>query len=170
MLKQVTSKKGKVYFYDRERYTHLIADRKCPKCEKLFPLNENFFRERKSHQGGFYRVCRICQDASVGDPRSRRERDRERERQFNGWGFPKAKRDTMLAAQPWCMICLSTKNLMLDHCHTTEMPRAVLCNECNSGLGKFKDNPTLLKAAIAYLEWFKELHTLPYYRDYWNCK
>jgi hypothetical protein len=28
----------------------------------------------------------------------------------------------------------------------------VLCNQCNHGLGKFKDNKTLLTNAIAYLD------------------
>lgn len=34
--------------------------------------------------------------------------------------------------------------------------RAILCSECNTGLGKFRDNPALLRAAADYLERVKE--------------
>ena len=30
--------------------------------------------------------------------------------------------------------------------------RAILCSECNTGLGKFRDNPAVLRAAAEYLE------------------
>lgn len=41
--------------------------------------------------------------------------------------------------------------LNMDHCHKTHVFRGLLCHNCNSGLGHFKDNPTILQAAIDYL-------------------
>lgn len=55
-----------------------------------------------------------------------------------------------------CAICgtLETelnKRLSVDHCHTTNEIRGLLCTNCNIGLGMFKDNPELLDHAQRYL-------------------
>jgi hypothetical protein len=42
--------------------------------------------------------------------------------------------------------------LVVDHCHETGEIRGLLCHNCNRGLGLFKDNPSLLLSAAAYLE------------------
>lgn len=57
-----------------------------------------------------------------------------------------------------CAICgiafrnLTKRHQHADHCHATGEPRGVLCLTCNTGLGKFGDNPELLRRAAAYLE------------------
>ena len=40
----------------------------------------------------------------------------------------------------------------LDHCHATGNPRALLCHNCNRGLGLFQDSPDYLRRAAEYLE------------------
>ncbi len=42
--------------------------------------------------------------------------------------------------------------LSVDHCHTTGNIRGLLCKQCNSGLGFFKDNEEFLHKAIEYLK------------------
>jgi hypothetical protein len=42
--------------------------------------------------------------------------------------------------------------LCIDHCHTTGVVRGLLCHNCNRALGLFKDNVTVMKSAINYLE------------------
>lgn len=39
----------------------------------------------------------------------------------------------------------------IDHDHKTGEFRGILCMECNTGIGKFKDSPDLLRRAIEYL-------------------
>lgn len=56
-----------------------------------------------------------------------------------------------------CAICggsethRSKKNLSIDHCHISNKIRGLLCSECNTGLGKFKDDVSLLQKAVEYL-------------------
>ena len=57
-----------------------------------------------------------------------------------------------------CEICdakleLGKKNHSphLDHNHSTNQIRGILCGLCNRGLGQFKDNPARLEAALVYL-------------------
>lgn len=56
-----------------------------------------------------------------------------------------------------CAICRTAKartpkGLCVDHCHKSKMVRGLLCDDCNRGIGIFKDDPALLRAAILYLE------------------
>jgi len=54
-----------------------------------------------------------------------------------------------------CMVCGASRtkrNLHIDHDHATKIVRGVLCQQCNMGLGCFKDNAETMKLAITYLE------------------
>lgn len=44
-----------------------------------------------------------------------------------------------------------TRNLAVDHCHTTNKVRGLLCMGCNQGIGNFRENPEFLANAISYL-------------------
>jgi hypothetical protein len=54
-----------------------------------------------------------------------------------------------------CCLCGSDKhngrNWHIDHCHKTKKFRGILCNNCNIGLGQFKDSIMRLRKAISYL-------------------
>ena len=47
--------------------------------------------------------------------------------------------------------CSTKKSFSVDHCHKTGKVRGLLCQNCNTALGKFKDDEELLHSAIRYL-------------------
>lgn len=57
-----------------------------------------------------------------------------------------------------CLICNELKpnngknGLVIDHCHNKGHVRGLLCSNCNTGLGQFKDDIVLLQKAIDYLK------------------
>lgn len=48
--------------------------------------------------------------------------------------------------------------LSVDHSHTSNKNRGLLCGQCNTGLGNFRDNPELLSAAADYLDKWATIH------------
>jgi hypothetical protein len=95
--------------------------------------------------------------------RERINANRSKSRLIGGLITP-AEYDALLGKQKGaCAICRGTPDqrpapghtrrraLCVDHCHNTNRVRGLLCQPCNTALGLFKDEPTLLKAALKYL-------------------
>ena len=53
-----------------------------------------------------------------------------------------------------CAICRKKfrKTPHIDHSHKTGSNRGLLCDDCNLGLGRFKDSIEILKSTIKYLK------------------
>jgi hypothetical protein len=94
---------------------------------------------------------------------------RERQKKYNlyRYNLTVQELEAMVAAQNGlCAICSNpprpgngpaTKRLHIDHDHVTGRNRALLCHDCNLGLGKFKDDPALLRAAADYIDRHREV-------------
>ena len=70
------------------------------------------------------------------------------------YGITEEQYDLLFLKQDGCCaICKQrfSKRLDVDHCHSTNIVRGLLCNNCNRGLGHFKDNPIYLQEAVQYL-------------------
>lgn len=62
----------------------------------------------------------------------------------------------MFRKQKWtCPICLKRlkddRTSHIDHCHTTGKVRGILCNSCNTSIGRFNDDITIFHRAIEYI-------------------
>ena len=52
----------------------------------------------------------------------------------------------------WTKKCSTGRRFAVDHDHKTGKVRGLLCRDCNKGIGLFKDNPSFLSRAAAYVE------------------
>lgn len=50
-----------------------------------------------------------------------------------------------------CALCCKDDELVVDHCHAEGHVRRLLCRNCNTGLGMFKDNPHVMERAAQYV-------------------
>ena len=120
----------------------------CTKCGAdkeagAFPPDQ-----RNPLRGGRSSNCRTCAVTA-----------NRRQKYPKKFGITLEQYDEMLTAQGGvCAICKQPEAvsreqaLAVDHDHTRNVVRAILCNRCNRALGFFRDDPALLRAAAAYLE------------------
>lgn len=129
----------------------------CSKCKEEKEMWE--FGLHKNRPDGLYNWCKDC----VKENRTRNKKY-ERESQYQKrYGITLYQYNLMLKAQgKVCAICKQPETrkqksgviqpLSVDHCHKTYKVRGLLCNNCNNGIGRLKDDPELLRKAAQYLE------------------
>lgn len=131
--------------------------KQCTGCQKLLPFTS--FNKRNDTLIGFTSRCKSC----VADAQKVRYvgnknvwRDGAYKRDF---GISLNEYEALLNSQNGsCSICkspetgLNTNHFAVDHDHESGRVRGLLCSGCNLGLGKFKDDPKLLRRAVEYLE------------------
>lgn len=114
----------------------------CTKCKESKPMSGEYFPPHNGKKNGFDSWCRKC-----------RANYRSNIRRGNYRKFGISDDDLkILLARGKCDICgCSGPSLSVDHCHSENKVRGLLCMNCNLGLGKFKDDLNLLQKAQAYL-------------------
>ena len=130
--------------------------KKCCTCGEIKPLD----KFHKDVKGKFGRrgTCKLCHTKK----HDRGEKKRNKNLRFR-YGISVEQWENMFDAQGRkCKICekhedTGYKHFVVDHCHTTGAIRGILCNKCNTGLGRFKDCPDELRKAMEYLLQTKEL-------------
>lgn len=72
------------------------------------------------------------------------------------YGLSPAELRALLDQHSVCAICRTAqwgrKGPAVDHDHATGRVRGILCQKCNVMLGNARDDPAILRAAVAYLE------------------
>lgn len=136
-----------------------VAEKYCKECRRNRPI-------AMFGHGGRNSNCDNCRIQKTERVRRFRERNPTRHlKTLFGGDFDY---DRTLAAQGGgCGICGKAREdngqrLAVDHAHPSRsasggkrnrkgQARGILCRNCNQGLGRFRDDPDLLRRAIAYL-------------------
>lgn len=145
--------------------------KKCRDC--LLVKEVTLFVKNKICKEGIDSLCILCNRKRVkqwrlNNPEKRKQQAKkesksdkiynQRKHLKHVYGITVEDYNEMFSKQNGCCaICkLHQSNfkrrLAVDHCHKTGQIRKLLCQQCNAGLGNFKDNPTFLKEAIKYLK------------------
>jgi hypothetical protein len=136
----------------------------CNGCKQTLPVSK--FSKRLN---GYQHLCKPCQ--SVYQKNYVRKRNPEARAAANRkwrlikiFGITPDDYQKMLESQNHaCAVCRqpeiqihhATKKqlpLSVDHCHKTGKVRQLLCNRCNTTLGKVDDDGDLLRALAEYVE------------------
>ncbi len=117
--------------------------KRCSGCRQVLPIDRFGFNKSKS----LGRACTCKKCLKVHNSKMRELHDRHK-----------------LPEEHSCPICQKTAEHLyspgmgnktpfrLDHDHITGNFRGFLCDSCNTGLGKFRDDPDLMQRAIDYLK------------------
>ena len=141
----------------KEKLYQLIengATRKCNSCNEVLLVSEFHIKKDIKHNKHyrFNSPCKICANVNRD---VNYHKAYQKKRNYN---LTTEEYDIKLIEQNYsCAICNIhrddySKDFAVDHCHETGKVRALLCNNCNVGLGFFKDSSSIIKKAIAYLD------------------
>lgn len=153
--------------------------KKCTLCLKELELSE--FGPHKKGKDGKHSRCKFCQRTLARELRQKNlEKHCENVKKYQKLNPDKTKNtklktsfsitldeynEMLIEQNESCAICKNKethmrngkiRTLVVDHCHKTGKIRQLLCNNCNIGLGQFKDNVNLLNNAISYLNNHKD--------------
>lgn len=138
--------KNQIGIFDPMKTGDLFEKKVCNVCHRL--LNTEYFQKNQNGKGDRpirRPSCNDCRKIIDGKPVSQKER--------NEWNTQKPNMEIFE-----CPICHKitipglTSKIVLDHNHNTGHVRGWICDSCNTGIGRFKDDIKLLKSAIEYLE------------------
>lgn len=128
------------------------TEKQCTNCKVSQPLS-NFWKSSKKRKDGSQTYLHHCKKCS-----SIKSSIQMRKSNFKKYGITEQIYEEERKKQNFsCLICNQHEDteflgkLNVDHDHKTGKYRGLLCTNCNHGLGKFLDNPELLKKAIEYL-------------------
>ena len=156
-----TFKKGqllKVKVADLPPRSNAIVEVMCDLCQIIRKV-------RFCGGKGLCHKCNIDHQKGINHPRFQKEHkymsgsDRTQDMYFKrNYGISLDQYNQMLMTQEFrCKICqknqqFETKRFNVDHDHKTGKVRSLLCTQCNTGLGSFKDSLHLLEIAVQYLK------------------
>lgn len=146
--------------------------KKCTKCMEDKPLVDFYIHPNtKDGRQSNCKACKMTTSSVQYLNCDKTERNKTRKEQYHNdtsgqknrqlksqYGITLEQYNQMFSDQNGCCkICNIhqselKRKLFIDHCHKTGKVRGLLCVQCNSGLGFFKDELELFESAIQYLK------------------
>jgi hypothetical protein len=154
----------------------LVGGKECPECTTFKPRAE--FPVSKQSKSGMYSYCKDCNNKKHRKYRTTPEQKEKAAKRAREWrlnnpervlelnrrkhlmrkyGITLERYDEMLEEQSnGCKICGGTCKtgyaLAVDHCHKSKKISGLLCQLCNTSLGSARDDVSILKNMIKYIE------------------
>lgn len=137
----------------------------CTNCKTDKSVSDFYIKTSRKNEGYNYNdpclyasECKSCQIKRQAEVR-KNNKDLFKSRDlFQSFGIRFEEYKSIYDFQNGCCaVCERhssefSRALDVDHNHTTGEIRGLLCNLCNTGIGKFKDNVDLLEKCIKYLK------------------
>ena len=148
------------------------GQKKCSLCKTTKPFS-NFYKSKQKWDGydTWCKKCKLLANQKYVKNPEIAERKRKYRKLYNFntkerqrinrmkhlYGITFEEYEKMFSKQEGkCKICNKklerNKRSHIDHCHISKRVRGLLCNNCNSGLGNFMDDVSILSQAIKYLQ------------------
>lgn len=144
--KELNLPKKDFEFLDVKRTGDSFPKKICNVCHKLkktteFVKNQNAKNNRQVRRPS----CTECRTVMEGMSVSRSDRVKwlKKKPQEEPFECPICKKRTIAGI---------TSKVVLEHNHRTGRPGGWICDSCNTGLGRFKDDSELLESAIEFLK------------------
>jgi len=127
---------------NREWFNKKIAEDRLKNPEKWDEIYKKVYQQQKSKYGSLHSLKKCCDARGI----TVEEYYRIDELQ---------KSLCAICFQPETRVNGRTKmtqRLVIDHCHKTNKVRGLLCHNCNTAIGKFRDDPIRMYRAIRYIK------------------
>jgi hypothetical protein len=137
-----------------------VLTKQCSKCKKVKSLS-SFHKDERNKD----KKRSNCIDCDKQASKKWKENNKEHIAEYNThykreytYGLSKEAYLSLLDKQDYkCAICNTdqsklSRKLVVDHCHTSNKVRGLLCSHCNVGIGMLKESEDNLMAAIQYLK------------------
>jgi hypothetical protein len=118
----------------------------CDRCFKLLSTSQDFENNRIKKGGKITKrpSCRKCRVQKNGVSVSTADRafwNKSKPVEYSSFTCPICDKTTIAGIS----------KVVLDHCHKTGNVRGWVCESCNTGIGRFDDDPNIVYKAIEWL-------------------
>jgi hypothetical protein len=144
IAKEISIQSNLIEKFDIQKTGDRFSNKICDRCFRYLPTS--FFSDNRSKKNAITKrpSCKDCRKTKDGVSVSNKDREL--------WNTKKPK-DFDLFSCPICrkVSIYGITKVVLDHNHHNGKVRGYLCESCNTGIGRFDDNPKIIVNAIKWL-------------------